>query len=806
MPALQNFKQLISVVNAAWLNIIDGLVTTVFEQAQTKPAARTALFDDAPLEIGNGGTASRTASTALTALGGVPASQSAIVALLYPVALGETAGIVVNYQYPPYTVDRYGTNATPGSTDMYPAIQTANNAATVAGAAVNFIPGSVYGINVTAHNAALSMTTNWVCNGPRATLIRTDFTTATAYWMVTAMGVSNLTMRGLTFNGQVTTVAAGGTPNMDLGPVGSYNDNGTESLWTQCYGVLFRSTQYCLVEDCIFMNTLRAGLRLDSGGAGGPAEPSVTPPIPPYSTTPPTLSLGNTVINCNTIRTRGVYGDGFIAVDSENLQWTNCYVYDYQRTGWDHDFAFLGCNGVQMTNCVADYGHDAVTSAAQFNCGIYIESADGYSIVNCESKATAIGFETGGAANPAQGVWRPFTGTASFKGCNAVRCQSAGFKIQAGNRDMHISLTDCFAEVNSTAATYSYGTGIGANAYQVGFVPATGGPNNTSNIAVTVKMTNCRTDMVAMSGIPTAAGFNCFNGTVANGQQLNIVLDKFSVKWLTSAGVNDPTAMTTYESTTAPNFGYFGDIVFSGANNGGSRFGGFAKILNCLNETSGTVMVSSEFNSGNAVMEICNTRVSLRTGGATTNLGILNLSNCDQVDYRGNPGFSLVTATGCYFSDMDPAHAYRGVWGSNGSTFFQFSNCTFFRNFEVSSGQGPNSSHYPTTSIFNGCTWRMTYQTEPGLTILKPGGIFASLVMSGCTFIDTGSISTNNPFILVNSTDSDFVVMGAGNTFDKSLTLAGGHVITVNVTPFDSPQTVAGIYETVFGFAAIPLS
>ena len=238
---------------------------------------------------------------------------------------------------------------------MWQGITNANTAATVAGASVNFIPGEIYAVNVSAHNAALSMTASWVCNGPYATVRRIDMPVypATQYFFVVALQVNTLTLRGLIFDGQVTAVSSIPTPNVDIGVIGSFNDNATESLWTQVFGVLFRSTENCTVEDCLFKNFLRAGLRFDTGTSSGPLSPNVTPPIPPYTGTPQ-LSRFNKAINCKSVRGRGIYGDNFVAIDTENMQWVNCYAYDYERTGWDHDYQFIGSNGTQMVNCVAE--------------------------------------------------------------------------------------------------------------------------------------------------------------------------------------------------------------------------------------------------------------------------------------------------------------------------------------------------------------------------------------------------------------------------------------------------------------------
>jgi len=112
--ALQNFVDNVGPpIHAAWLNQLDVLANTVFGGAQTNPAARTALFLDAPLEITNGGTAARDPVTALSNLGGFPTSsftQSNIGLAFWPTVAGEV-GVVNNY-YPYYDIRRYGGDPT----------------------------------------------------------------------------------------------------------------------------------------------------------------------------------------------------------------------------------------------------------------------------------------------------------------------------------------------------------------------------------------------------------------------------------------------------------------------------------------------------------------------------------------------------------------------------------------------------------------------------------------------------------------------------------------------------------------------
>ena len=67
--ALTSFVANVTKITAAWLNKIDVLYVTVFDEATTKAQARAALTSDAPMALGEGGTGATTAAAARTALG-----------------------------------------------------------------------------------------------------------------------------------------------------------------------------------------------------------------------------------------------------------------------------------------------------------------------------------------------------------------------------------------------------------------------------------------------------------------------------------------------------------------------------------------------------------------------------------------------------------------------------------------------------------------------------------------------------------------------------------------------------------------
>ena len=123
--ALQNFVDYVGPkISAAWLNIVDRLRETVFEDAATKAAARTALTSDAPLEVYNGGTGNRF---------GLVYHQE---------TTDETnAGVTpTDYSYPPMDIRRYGGDPT-GITNSDSALVDALSVCGSLGSTIRFPTG-----------------------------------------------------------------------------------------------------------------------------------------------------------------------------------------------------------------------------------------------------------------------------------------------------------------------------------------------------------------------------------------------------------------------------------------------------------------------------------------------------------------------------------------------------------------------------------------------------------------------------------------------------------------------------------------
>lgn len=729
---------------------------------------------------------------------------------------GETAlGVIpVNSQYPPYCVNRYGNNATPGSSDMWSAITIADKVASHDGAAVMFCAGEIYGVNVTqatdhAHTA-LQMTTHWVCAGPAATVRRIDYRASVAAYTVECRSQHNLYLTGLVFDGQVTALSAsanpGRLPNIDLGAVGAFADEGRESLWSKVYGVNFAYTHYCTIENCRFENFLRAGLRIDCR-----AVPAVASG-PPWSAT---ISLGNRVLNCQFRRNRGVYGDGLYAEEYEDLVIADCSAYDYQRIGFVFQNAsglsYSGANGTLISNCVADYGHDAVISASQSNAGFWLETGDHYAIANCVSKNTMIGFGSGFAGGAATGAYRPWSGSHAFTACAAIRCRQQGFRLAYGNNDINVVLQNCSIEINRAAAPYANCVGGAPAGVEIDFTP----PKSASGAGVAARfgLHGCRFDMVGFgaAGLSQYSGINVLNsqGSVdpENAYQQQVDIRDCSFRWIAAGGerTNDAAVQQAHESLKSPNYGYVGDIIFSGLNNGGRRYSGAALISNCVNHSFGYLLFMSEFGSPGSVLTVRDSNISMRTGGASSNAaGTLILTDC-RVDMRGQLGWGQVCATSCTFCDWNAAQRDRTAWQAGE---FRLANCRFERQLRISMNGSASQTTHPLRLLASGTEWHMDFSVEPGLRLEIAAGTYAAANMSGCTFRHRGKqAAAASAMIMCDTTSGVVQFAGAGNTFDAGFVNAlGGHCIQYSSSGpryNDAPQIAAPPFLTVFGAAQI---
>ncbi len=179
----QNFVNFVGpAISASWLNGVDVTVNSVLAGSTTVAQALAALgltttaqIVTLPLPVAQGGTAAATAVQALANLGGVTSgqvisqinstvNQNFINALIGAQTPAELAANItpVNLGYLPGNVLRYGTNASPGVTDMTAAIQAAVTAAGFGNYEV-YIPAGTYLIT---SDITVPLGTQWLQGGP----------------------------------------------------------------------------------------------------------------------------------------------------------------------------------------------------------------------------------------------------------------------------------------------------------------------------------------------------------------------------------------------------------------------------------------------------------------------------------------------------------------------------------------------------------------------------------------------------------------------------------------------------------------
>lgn len=159
MALLQNFidKQG-PVVSAAWLNLVDILKSTIFENATTKVLARVALTLDTPMEVGNGGTGTRGPAEPATWLTWIGSFFPVIWRFINPQTTAEIAGGItpVDYSFraePIYDVRRVGvipndlTKATANTTAIKALLDPTKAGIVGAVATVNSTGADIYHFN-----------------------------------------------------------------------------------------------------------------------------------------------------------------------------------------------------------------------------------------------------------------------------------------------------------------------------------------------------------------------------------------------------------------------------------------------------------------------------------------------------------------------------------------------------------------------------------------------------------------------------------------------------------------------------------
>jgi hypothetical protein len=133
-----------------------------------------------------------------------------------------------------------------------------------------------------------------------------------------------------------------------------------------------------------------------------------------------------TVENCQAIRGRGGFGDGFYTRRSRRVNFVNCRAFDVTRIGYVCEgvagSSIEVCEQVTFTNCHAEYAHDnsVAYGGTEFNAGFWFENSTLNTCTGCTTKTTGNrGFTYAGTA---------LVETAGFPVCQAtyINCHADG--------------------------------------------------------------------------------------------------------------------------------------------------------------------------------------------------------------------------------------------------------------------------------------------------------------------------------------------------------------------------------------------
>lgn len=217
-----------------------------------------------------------------------------------------------------------------GVTDDTANLQAANDAAAAAGKEL-FIPAGTYMID------PVTATTSW-CGEPGTVF---KYRGSSNVILITAgPHLKNLSFRNLRIDG-----------NVSADP--EYWNSGNYDSFTGARGLFVSYCENALVENCHAENTRQAGFLF-------------------YGCT------NSTWRSCTAKRSRGNFGDCFIAYHSIGITIDDCHAYDFTRIGFvvDTDGAQLTSYNIRMKNCSAKYGHDASIhyGGGEYNVGCWMEN------------------------------------------------------------------------------------------------------------------------------------------------------------------------------------------------------------------------------------------------------------------------------------------------------------------------------------------------------------------------------------------------------------------------------------------------
>ncbi|CAG5006494.1 hypothetical protein DYBT9275_03830 [Dyadobacter sp. CECT 9275] len=211
--------------------------------------------------------------------------------------------------------------------------------------------------------------------------------------------VNEVTVNNLTFDGSVA-----------LDSLGKPVEGSTPLLIYNCKNVD--------IKKCIFKNSPFGGLRVEA-------------------------CKNITVVNCKSLGSRGVFGDGYYFTGSNCVRVENCIADDYERIGFvteanSYNFVFI--------NCLAQNGKNSsiLSGGIEYNAGFWYENSANITTIRCVAKNnTHRGFvaTTGseiGAKIPDSSA------SFSYENCTSSN-NPLGFAVSSFGKTVRIYLNNCSA-------------------------------------------------------------------------------------------------------------------------------------------------------------------------------------------------------------------------------------------------------------------------------------------------------------------------------------------------------------------------
>jgi hypothetical protein len=427
------------------------------------------------------------------------------------------------------------------------------------------------------------------------------------------------------------------------------------------------------------------------------------------------------VENCQAIRGRGNFGDGFYTRRSRRVDFVNCRAFDVTRIGFvcegTSGGSILVCEQVTYTNCHAEFAHDQSVNygGGEFNAGFWFENSTLNTCIGCTTKNTGD---------------RGFT----FAGTNLVR--TAGFSVSQA------------AYINCHADT----AGIGFNCSSL-----------SSSIEAIVTYDNCATKSCTRGFGGRRSTVTINNGSYfqdSGGNQTRAIttetesvvfVNGFYEEWTNKpaedlSNTSDTASVSTF-STEAPR-----QVVIDG--------------YRTYNDAYFTVKYRTGANRNTLDLTIKNSIIRSPIANAKT----VNIDNCtiEQSQYLIANKFSAdnLLVTGNMDTFLYTDNSYATI---SNSKFERLLETNRLRIFNES-----NTTEKPKYFI-NNCSFVGNVETGSNLvnvntaTALASTARCADIVVNGCTFFNTGG-STTNPAIVLTRGSGISTVYGTSNWKSATLT------------------------------------